>query len=36
MIHWSATNPFVLSANMGDGAVLVTYPFDFEVIIHQL
>jgi len=30
MIHWSATNPFVISANMGDGAVLVTYPFDFE------
>jgi len=30
VIHWSATNPFVMSANLGDGAVLVTYPFDFQ------
>ena len=31
MMDWDASNPFVLSADLHDGAVLVTYPFDFQV-----
>jgi len=30
MMDWDASNPFVLSADLHDGAVLVTYPFDFQ------
>jgi len=30
VMDWSASNPFVLSADLHDGAVLITYPFDFK------
>ncbi len=30
ILDWSARHPFVLSADLHDGAVLVTYPFDFQ------
>lgn len=31
MMQWSADQPFVLSADLHDGAVLVHYPFDFKL-----
>jgi hypothetical protein len=30
ILDWTARHPFVLSADLHDGAVLITYPFDFQ------